>query len=193
MNNLIPELIVVIANFLTPITLFKLCTNKYLTLLLLDIIKTKQLEGAIFAKPWYPLNEKEKIFEGECEISNSFTFPVEFCGTQIGTVIRKGFLNNQFWCGYYHFNHTIYFTHEKNDECDAQSIADIVGFDEEITYSRFDNNYYVIGWDHGHSHNANIAGYQTLESTMDQIVCFHRKVQINKNKIIDYFQKGFIC
>lgn len=191
LNILNLDIILTIANFLPrSFNVENFCVNKFLKKNLQQIIYKKsigELNKAVFAKPFYPKHIKQKIYyEERTKYKNEQRINVYLEGQNIGHVKRRSFFDladlKPFWCGYY------YFSYDKEIiDFDGTEIAEIVDFDEEITFCGFctEKNVHVIGWDYMHWWNETIEGYQTLEATMNQVCCFHRKVLMNKKLIND--------
>jgi hypothetical protein len=155
----------------------------------MEIIKQKQLEEAIFAKPWYPMKEKQKIYEHECNTyKHGDKIKVYFGDKEIGHV-RRGHLmfRKPFWLVHCCIPSNV--MENINKGVYDYEILDLIGFDEEVTYLDHEKipGKIISGWDYDHSWHEKLKGYATLERAIDDVKCFYRKLIMNEHAIIEKF------
>jgi hypothetical protein len=173
-------------------TVANFCVNKAYKKILEKLIierRLYELENNMFLKKIYPTYDKMQIIQDEClTYRNENKIDVSVCGTNVGYVRRRNLCKDMilfdpsegtnYWCGYYKIPFII-----KNDEI-FDKIIDTIDFNEEITYINKDGNYYIIGWDNGHCNNMSVEGYETLGSTMNQVMQCYALTMKNKEKIL---------
>lgn len=181
MLSLPKEILLTITSYLPSFDIEKLYFTPYLKSFLPDAVKTKsinELKKTIYSKPWYPMDIKQNIRDLEHSTYNNMEkVMVEFDGKIIGYAkFRKmdGKIMPSFWCGYCRFPKDFF-----SDE-DIYDFFEKVGFNEELTAMWYGDEYIYVGWDHAHYWNEDLEGYQTLEATMDQVVCCYRKAMACK-------------
>ncbi len=181
MLSLPKDIILTITSYLSSFDTENLYFSPYFKSFLQDEVKTKsinELKNTIYTKPWYPLDIKQNICDLEhTNYVNMEKVMVEFDGKIIGYAkFRK--MNREimpsFWCGYCKFPKDFF-----GDE-DIYDFFDKVGFNEELTAMWDEEDCIYVGWDHMHYYNMDLEGYQTLEMTIDQVICCYRKAMDNK-------------
>lgn len=190
-NTLPLDIVLVIANNLTSFGVENLCVNKYLKKNLSCLIKKKtieELQKVEFAKPWYPMDAKQNIYDDEVALYKDLQIvPVYFDGKEIGRAKRRAILEG-FWCGYYNLPINIIENIDMR-KYEPYELFEFIDFNEEITFCREikETKDFIIGWDYAHADNEGIKGYQTLEATIDQIINCHKKCLANTQNIITKF------
>jgi hypothetical protein len=176
MLSLPKELLLTITSYLSSFDIEKLYFTPYLKSFLQDEVKIKsikELKKTLYSKPWYPMNIKQHICDLEhANYENIEKVMVDFNNKIIGYAkFRKmdGTIMPSFWCGYCRFPKDFF-----GDE-DIYDFFDKVGFNEELTAMWNEEDCIYVGWDHMHYTNMNLEGYQTLEATIDQVICCYRK------------------
>lgn len=199
LNVLVLDIILIICKFLpTSIDVQNLGSLLCIKDKLANIIEAKsreELTKTIFANPFYPKNVKRKICEGETQTYILETIIDVFIGDEkIGFVERKFYNYNpslQYWCGYFYLPNkfvkkmmwktvlTCIKIGLRNDGNNYLQFycGEIEKFLDPVKYHDYkfghQNEIPWIGWG---QYEETLEKYQTLDSVIDKIKCFHMKI-----------------